>query len=156
MPTHAASDQPEMAFNSYCSCTGAHYPLAGCISLLKNVNGTFRKKQLCITSQSSSCKFTPRSRVPFFCSKSKLRAQGMCCSSSMKPRIPVGPKPGEVQQHRIEPIGSILTTELLPGACPAADQVLSHQKGDVRNVPRAQFWNREAWSPWKSCCLKEN
>jgi len=57
----------------------------------------------------------------------------------MKPRIPVEPKPGEVQQRRMEPMKSVLTAELLPRACPAADRALGHQKGDVENVPRAQF-----------------
>lgn len=48
---------------------------------------------------------------------------------------PCGTKRGKVQQRRLEPTGSVLSAELLPGACPTVDRARDHRKVDVGNVP---------------------
>lgn len=75
--------------------------------------------------------------------------QRTCYSSFVKPRIPVGLNHSEVQRCWTEPRG-------LSSSLSSRPWVLGHWKGDVGNVPGAQFWNTEAWRPWRSYFLKEN
>lgn len=121
VPTHATLDQHKLMLNS--SYTRAQNPIAGCMKMWmahsETVMHHWSVLQLEICTQKQAV-------VEFFGWKGKLGAQGMCCSSFMKRRISVGPKPSSSTGAQ--------------GLCP-------HHRSPALSLPYSEpgSWSSERW-----------